>query len=256
VAATAEVTGAARLLVLLLVALLAPASAQVDVGDEGPGQPVNALCPVLPDEAVDPELTVEWEGQTVGFCCRKCQRLFQEDPQPYLGVLAGMLAAEGQAAAELETEPPGAAPQEREEAGLLAHLHPVLVHFPIALLLAAALAELLGQGRAADGGASPVARYCLSLAALTAVLAALSGWGLAEDHLALPGTEVILERHRWLGLSTAGLAVITFAVGLVAGKQGPRLRLYRWLLLLAAVVVAITGHMGGMLVYGPDFPFD
>ncbi|MFT3685551.1 MAG: hypothetical protein QM783_11585 [Phycisphaerales bacterium] len=33
---------------------------------------VNATCAIMHDEPVDPELTTEWKGQKVGFCCKGC----------------------------------------------------------------------------------------------------------------------------------------------------------------------------------------
>ena len=33
---------------------------------------VNATCPVMPENEVDPEVTREFMGKTVGFCCKKC----------------------------------------------------------------------------------------------------------------------------------------------------------------------------------------
>ena len=37
----------------------------------GDGEVVNTLCPIT-GEAVDPSLTTEWNGYTVGFCCPDC----------------------------------------------------------------------------------------------------------------------------------------------------------------------------------------
>ncbi len=33
---------------------------------------VNQYCPVMLEDPVDPELTREWNGQKVGFCCEGC----------------------------------------------------------------------------------------------------------------------------------------------------------------------------------------
>ncbi|MFH5802791.1 hypothetical protein [Alienimonas sp. DA493] len=34
-------------------------------------EPVNETCPLMGGD-VDPAVTTEWNGQTVGFCCAKC----------------------------------------------------------------------------------------------------------------------------------------------------------------------------------------
>ena len=60
----------------------------------------------------------------------------------------------------------------------------------------------------------------------------------------------LLEWHRWLGTTAAG----TTLVAALATLGGPRrLWLYRIALLAAGVLVGATGHLGGLLVFGPDF---
>lgn len=41
-------------------------------------QPVNANCPLMSDHAVDPEVTVDFNGHAVGFCCSKCVGKWEE----------------------------------------------------------------------------------------------------------------------------------------------------------------------------------
>ncbi|MBL4697888.1 MAG: hypothetical protein JKX70_03545 [Phycisphaerales bacterium] len=48
---------------------------------------INVMCPVTTDEEVDPMFTTEYEGQTIGLCCRKCRTRFEEDPEAYLAEL-------------------------------------------------------------------------------------------------------------------------------------------------------------------------
>lgn len=133
---------------------------------------------------------------------------------------------------------------------LVRRLHPVLVHFPIALLLTALVSELL-QGRGTRPGLAVATRLCLWLGTLGALAAAYSGWGLSEE--VRPGD--LLERHRWLGGATALASVLALVLAeLHALGRRPR---WRWplrlVLLLAAVLVGLTGHLGGTLVYGADW---
>lgn len=53
-------------------------------GDAGP---VNAMCPVMPDEPIDPRFTVIYEGKAIGLCCRKCRTKFEADPVAYIANL-------------------------------------------------------------------------------------------------------------------------------------------------------------------------
>jgi len=94
-----------------------------------------------------------------------------------------------------------------------ARLHPLIVHFPIALVIVAAAAE----GAAAATGDRrwrDVAVINLRAAAAFAVAAVIAGWRLASAS----GVEStpILEWHRWLGalaaVSTATAAIATSRV--------------------------------------------
>lgn len=40
----------------------------------------NVMCPVMPEEKVDPELYVEHKGKRIYVCCKKCAKQVQEDP--------------------------------------------------------------------------------------------------------------------------------------------------------------------------------
>ncbi|HMB95952.1 MAG TPA: YHS domain-containing protein [Tepidisphaeraceae bacterium] len=46
-------------------------------------QPVNTICPVS-GEAVDPAFTTQYDGKTIGFCCKDCPAKFEKDPQKYM----------------------------------------------------------------------------------------------------------------------------------------------------------------------------
>lgn len=38
--------------------------------------PINKLCPIG-EHAIDPTLTVAYQGKTIGFCCEDCRKEFQ-----------------------------------------------------------------------------------------------------------------------------------------------------------------------------------
>jgi uncharacterized membrane protein len=125
----------------------------------------------------------------------------------------------------------------------LGHLHPLIVHFPLALLLAAFLAEALGRVRPACETTS-AARFCLALGATSAIPAASLGWLLAEE-LSHRGLE--LELHRWLGVTVAIGSILVWR----GGRRWPQRHLE--LLLVLAAVLGATGHTGGVLSYGADW---
>lgn len=131
----------------------------------------------------------------------------------------------------------------------IGRVHPLLVHFPVALLLVAALGWVVARGRP-DHPLTPAVDRLLALAALGAVAAALSGLRLAAIEDFQGRSAVLLERHRLLGLGVAGLAVMAasaraFAKDRIAWHRGAV-----GLTLLAALGVSAAGYLGGELAHG------
>ena len=130
-------------------------------------------------------------------------------------------------------------------------LHPLLIHFPIALVIFAAVAESAAT-LTDDDRWHTVAVANLRAGAACAVMAVVAGWRLALA----PGIEVtsLLEWHRWLGTIGTGVmlaaALATFGT---AGRSSFALWMYRMALLGAGALVAVAGHLGGLLVWGADF---
>jgi uncharacterized membrane protein/mono/diheme cytochrome c family protein len=133
----------------------------------------------------------------------------------------------------------------------LGNFHPPAVHFPIALLTAAAVAELLGiaTGKPAF---EAITRYCVWFGALTAMVAGPLGWCLGGFHLT--DASWVKMMHRWLGTSTvafAGLALALCEVSRAPNRQRARMW-FRATLLIVVILVSVTGFLGGALVFGLD----
>jgi uncharacterized membrane protein len=134
---------------------------------------------------------------------------------------------------------------------LAGRLHPLLIHFPIGLVLAAAMAELMATMTNVRKWHVVAAANVRAGAAL-AVAAAIAGWILA----AAPGVEpsATLEWHRWLGtLAATAATAAALATGGADGPSQPARWIYRIALFGAAACVALAGHFGGILVWGADF---
>lgn len=129
----------------------------------------------------------------------------------------------------------------------IGQFHPLVVHFPVALLIAAVLAEILAlvRRRPAWSGTS---RFCLLMGSLGAVLSSITGWAWAQSE----GFEA--TTHRWLGIGTTAFALATSLLALRArNAQTPATRwLWRIALLATTALVALTGYQGGKLTYGPE----
>jgi uncharacterized membrane protein len=134
---------------------------------------------------------------------------------------------------------------------LIGRLHPLLIHFPIALVIVAVVAEGVAVVTARDRWRT-FAVGNLRTGAAFALLAAIAGWRLAATQ-AVDRTS-LLEWHRWLGTLAAGATV---GAALVASDADDRsyfeLWIYRITLFAAGMLTILAGHVGGLLVWGADF---
>ena len=136
--------------------------------------------------------------------------------------------------------------------------HPLVVHFPIAGLIIAAVLDLAALViRRPD--LSAAALYVQAIAAAGAVASYLTGEAAEEgvEHAleARPAVEALLERHEDLGKIAMIVAVVlVFGRAALAFKGLAGATVARWavaaLSLAAAVLVGLTGFYGGELVYG------
>lgn len=230
----------------LLMSLFAP--------QKGEEAAANPFCPVLIDEKIDPAIFTLYNEQRVYFCCNKCRKKFIENPQVYLVNLPSSPASvqkpseeHDHATGHGDSQGPGRLVR------FLGKFHPALVHFPIALILAAALAELLFLRRRLQLF-SDAARFCIGVGAVMALIAAGLGW--AAGHFANYPRELegILDTHRWLGTSTALLATFTASLSELRFRKGVLWvsTAFRISLFLTALLVPLTGYFGATLIYGLD----
>ena len=134
---------------------------------------------------------------------------------------------------------------------LAGKLHPLLVHFPIALVLSSAAAELAAI-RTRRAGWHALAVDNLRAGAAMAVVAVIAGWALAEAPFIEASSA--LELHRWTGVAaTAATSAAVFASRRSDIQSRRSVRAYRGALFGAAVLIAIAGHLGAALVWGAEF---
>jgi uncharacterized membrane protein len=126
--------------------------------------------------------------------------------------------------------------------------HVVLVHFPIALFIASFAFDLLARWR--RDRALATAAYCnligAAVAALPTVATGLIAWQWQLEGVRLKGN---LRLHLILGLISGGM------IWLLAGwrtrqrkiSQEYPAALYLAVELVAVAVIALTGHLGGIL---------
>lgn len=131
-------------------------------------------------------------------------------------------------------------------------MHPAVAHFPIALLIVAAVVESWSIVRR-HRKPLPSALVCLYLGALSAVIATVLGWANADASGEKGNT---LDWHRWLGVVVAGLAIVSVFMSILARREtagvGARW-LYRGGVFAGAALVGLVGSYGGKLVHGDSY---
>jgi uncharacterized membrane protein len=140
----------------------------------------------------------------------------------------------------------------------LGKFHVILVHFPIALALAAVLGDVLWIIWRKDFFRS-AAFYCLLLAAVAAIPTVITGDMHLDDKQYAPDSEYypIAEKHE--DFAIASMCVLIAAAGLRAVRRnrptGWWLAAYVVLVAAVAALISITGYYGGDLSHGVGFLF-
>lgn len=129
--------------------------------------------------------------------------------------------------------------------------HLLVLHFPIALVVAAAVGELLSALRGERRPPAAV-RFCLWLAAVAAVPTVALGWLHAAAGNGA-GSPQLLTAHRWLGTAAGLWLVLTAACAEYDARREVRGRGGRLRLTAGVALTAIAAHLGGVLGHGRDF---
>jgi uncharacterized membrane protein len=133
-----------------------------------------------------------------------------------------------------------------------AHLHPMIVHFPIALITVGFLAEVVSLFLKSEKCLSKTGFYLMILGALSAIAA----WSTGNFFTAEPTQGAIVgifEKHETGALITMLLIIIgsVFRIYLVVKKkeETPLKWVAFGIYCLAFAAVTFTGFMGGTMVY-------
>jgi len=130
-------------------------------------------------------------------------------------------------------------------------IHPMIVHFPIALLLLGFIADLASVYIKKEVCLSKLGLYLLLIGTLSAIPTLLSGLLFTS---ALSGEAGQLkETHELFAIITTCLAIVTSVLRIYLQsreKSNSMLKLTTLIMYaLTAVSVSITGYFGGTLVY-------
>jgi len=132
-----------------------------------------------------------------------------------------------------------------------AHLHPLIVHFPIALLIAGFVADTAYLLYKKEVCLSKVGFYLMLAGTLGAVAAVLSGNFFTEDMTG--SVEVIRERHETFANITMYLMIVAGILRIflfIKGKSESKAALGVYILyLIGVLLVGYTGMLGGTMVF-------
>ena len=132
----------------------------------------------------------------------------------------------------------------------LGRLHPLLVHFPVGLLVVALLLEIRTIGGKRKGLREGI-NWMVYIGAGFAVFSALFGWFLkTQDEY----SGDLVDNHQYTGIATAVLALITAIILRSTLKKATiNLKAYRFMLFVTVVLLTVAGHLGANLTHGEDY---
>jgi len=133
----------------------------------------------------------------------------------------------------------------------ITHLHAMIIHFPIALLMAGFLSEIISLF-SKNKFYKNAAFYLLLLGALGAITAYING-SYAGEGMEDGILETPMELHEEAALISLWLAIITtlFYVALYYFKYQRSWAKWAGIILFTALIISIarTGYLGGQLVF-------
>lgn len=132
------------------------------------------------------------------------------------------------------------------------HLHPLIVHFPIALIIVGFLADVLSLFFKSEKCLSKTGFYLMVLGAL----AAIAAWATGQLFTSEPTQGAIVkifQKHETAALVTMILMIIGASLRIFLVTKRKEDTSLKWIVfiiyLLAFCSVSFTGFMGGTMVF-------
>lgn len=127
----------------------------------------------------------------------------------------------------------------------LGRMHPLFLHFPIGVFFVAAFLHL-GASFLKETKLDELLRFLFLVSAFTAALTALFGFFLGQES---GYAAEQLKWHKWLGVLTS---LVLWGAFFSLEKSW---RYSKALTVVAALVILVTGHLGGEITHGENYVF-
>lgn len=131
----------------------------------------------------------------------------------------------------------------------IGRLHPLILHFPIVLIILALLFEVAGRYYRMKIGDNTV-MVLLIAAALSSLVSITAGFFLFASG---EYSGSLMERHFWAGAITGAAIFITLGLFYIYRSTTRYYYLYFGGLLLTNAAVGYTSHLGGSITHGQDY---
>jgi mono/diheme cytochrome c family protein/uncharacterized membrane protein len=125
----------------------------------------------------------------------------------------------------------------------IGHFHPVLVHLPIGILILAVFFYFLSKREKYKLLYAAVG-ISLLLGMISAIASCISGFLLSQTS---DYDEQLVSNHQWLGIGTAFISMLAYFF------YTKNKIFLKWIMVLLAVLIIITGHLGGSLTHGSGY---
>ncbi|MEP6735542.1 MAG: c-type cytochrome domain-containing protein [Chryseolinea sp.] len=131
----------------------------------------------------------------------------------------------------------------------LGRLHPLVLHFPIVLIMLALVVEISRQKFFTQKGDTLLYIF-VGAASLSTLLSIAAGYLLNASGEYSGQT---ITRHLWGGAATGSAMFLAWSTLLYATKNSKFYKLYFILLVFSNVAVIYTSHLGGSVTHGEDY---
>lgn len=131
----------------------------------------------------------------------------------------------------------------------LGRLHPLMVHFPVGLLVVALILEVYSWKKK-DPTIHSGLYLVLLIGTLTAITSCVFGLLLKDQDEYTSNTLAI---HQWTGIATAIFSICTLYLFRLSDNRPQLIKVYRTFLIFTVLGVSVAGHMGASLTHGADY---